>query len=327
MGGALSSCQNVIDAAFMQDEELSSALAGQYGPQLLLRVDAAPLRDGPGVHRNPFQLTDEITLECLEPVPRSWAPLSWRFDRSAKARRGEVKYNFPWPQGDRFSMPVTFMRARVEGTGKYVLLQVCSVQKEQTMERVVANMADSKDVASYAETFNKYIAQSPHAPGFGHDAPKVRVCAPVGCRVLDSRIPQLVNKDGVVTITDYPSREVDKFIFDGTEEFMEVPQSFFHHVAWATGGSSMLFDLQGSEIESGDILLVDPCVLRASQVGIGDLLSAAGKDPNAPADGPTDQYFETVHRKCGQLCKGFDPSRRGAKVRRMCGVPHCGALA
>mmetsp|Transcript_54656 Transcript_54656/g.97526 ORF Transcript_54656/g.97526 Transcript_54656/m.97526 type:complete len:330 (-) Transcript_54656:154-1143(-) len=329
MGGALSSCQNVIDAAFIQDdEELASALAGQYGPQLLLRVDAAPLRDGPGVHRSPFQLTDEVTLECLEPVPRSWAPLSWRFDRSAKVRRGEVRYNFPWPQGDRFSMPYASMRARVEGTNKYVLLQVCSVQKEQTMERVVANMQDSKEVAYHAENFNKYIAQSPHAPGFGHDAPNVRVCAPVGCRVLDSRIPQLVNKGGVVTITDYPAKDVDKFIFDGTEQFMEIPQAFFHHVTWATAGSSMLFDLQGSQTEDGDVLLVDPCVLRASKVGVGDIFAAAtSQDPRPQADGPTDQMFEVLHRQCGQLCKGFDPNRRGAKVRRMCGVPSCGPLA
>ena len=90
----------------MDEEELSSALAQQYGPQLLLRVDAAPIReacpaqsrgiqhahevvvsrpsrihsikplliflpwseDGPGVHGNPFRLTDEVILEGVETV-------------------------------------------------------------------------------------------------------------------------------------------------------------------------------------------------------------------------------------------------------------------
>lgn len=45
MGTAISVCRNVLDAAFMDEEELSSALASQYGPQLLLRVDAAPIRE------------------------------------------------------------------------------------------------------------------------------------------------------------------------------------------------------------------------------------------------------------------------------------------
>ena len=45
MGTAISVCRNVLDAAFMDEEELSSALSQQYGPQLLLRVDAAPIRE------------------------------------------------------------------------------------------------------------------------------------------------------------------------------------------------------------------------------------------------------------------------------------------
>jgi len=315
-----SSCQNVLEVAFLQDQELASALATQFGAQFLLRVDAAPLRDGTGVHPSSFRLTDEVTLESVELV-KAWAPLSWRYDTASKAQRGDYKGSFSWPTGDRFSLPQISMRARVEGTGKQVLLQVLASPSEQTMERVVANMADSKDVAYHAEHFNKFTASSPHAPGFGHECPKVKVCAPVGCRVLDSRMPQLARKGSVVTIIDYPASEVEKFVFDGKEEFKEIPQSFFHHVAWSTGGSSMVFDLQGTENEDGDVLLVDPCVLRAPQVGVTDLVSAAA---GQAGDSPDDQMFDVVHRSCGQLCKGFDPTRRGAKVRRMCGMPACG---
>ena len=32
-------------------------------------------------------------------------------------------------------------------------------------------------------------------------------------------------------------------------------------------------------------------------------------------------WFLVAARNCGQLCKSFDPHRRSAKVRRMCGVP------
>ena len=50
MGTAVSVCRNVLDVALKEEGELSAALASQYGPQLLLRVDAAPIRDGSGHH-------------------------------------------------------------------------------------------------------------------------------------------------------------------------------------------------------------------------------------------------------------------------------------
>eukprot|EP00931_Biecheleriopsis_adriatica_P012811 TRINITY_DN114069_c0_g1_i1.p1 TRINITY_DN114069_c0_g1~~TRINITY_DN114069_c0_g1_i1.p1 ORF type:complete len:334 (+),score=63.71 TRINITY_DN114069_c0_g1_i1:77-1078(+) len=323
MGAApLSSCTNVLEATFVHDEELASALASQFGPQLLVRVDAAPIREGPGVHPSPFRLTDELTLEGLETV-RAWAPLSWRHERSSQ--KGNRPLTFPWPSGPRFSIPQVSMRARLEGTRQYVLLQVSAAPSEQTMERVVANLEDHKEAAYHAGNFNKYISQSPHAPGFGHDHPKVKVCASVGCRVLDSRMPQLAKKGAVVTITDYSAPEVEKFAFDGSEDFKELPQSFFHHAVWATGGSTMLMDLQGSESENGDVLLVDPCVLRSQPPGVSDIVAAAaGKAAQATSDSPSDEAFEAIHKHCPQLCKGFDPHRRGAKVRRMCGMPACG---
>lgn len=78
----------------------------------------------------------------------------------------------------------------------------------------------------------------------GFDAPQVKICAPVGCRVLDSKIPQLTGRDSHILVFDYPSTEVTKFMLDGTEEFHELSQAFFHHVAWATNGNAMLFDLK-----------------------------------------------------------------------------------
>lgn len=81
----------------------------------------------------------------------------------------------------------------------------------------------------------------------GFDAPQVKICAPVGCRVLDSKIPQLTGRDSHILVFDYPSTEVTKFMLDGTEEFHELSQAFFHHVAWATNGNAMLFDLKAGQ--------------------------------------------------------------------------------
>ena len=80
----------------------------------------------------------------------------------------------------------------------------------------------------------------------------MKVCAPVGCRVLDSKIPQLTGRDSHILVFDYPSAEVTKFILDGTEEFHELSQAFFHHVAWATNGNAMLFDLKARIIRCGN---------------------------------------------------------------------------
>lgn len=51
-------------------------------------------------------------------------------------------------------------------------------------------------------------------------------------------------RDSHILVFDYPATEVTKFILDGTEEFHELSQAFFHHVAWATSSNAMLFDLK-----------------------------------------------------------------------------------
>ncbi|CAJ1335811.1 unnamed protein product, partial [Effrenium voratum] len=156
----------------------------------------------------------------------------------------------------------------------------------------------------YAAKFNKFIAEQADDP----DVPQVKVCAPVGCKVLDSKIPLLTAPESHVLLFDFPAHEITKFMLDGTEDFNELAQSFFHYVAWASGSQASLFDLKGADVGNGDILLVDPCVLRAD-----------GED--RVSDNTREMTFEVLHRNCGPLCKAFDPQRRSAKVRRVCGVP------
>lgn len=144
MGTAVSVCRNVLDVALKEEGELSAALASQYGPQLLLRVDAAPIRDGSGVFPNPFRLTDEIILEAVEGLA-AYGPLMARFNMARRASDGH-KFSFPWPSCDRVTMPHVFMRARIEGTGRYVLLQVCASVADQKLSRVMAALQDCKEV-------------------------------------------------------------------------------------------------------------------------------------------------------------------------------------
>ncbi len=143
MGTAVSVCRNVLDVALKEEEELAAALAAQYGPQLLLRVDAAPIRDGPAVFPNPFRLTDEIILEGVEGLA-AYGPFMSRFNLSRRAEAG-AKFPFTWPDTDRVCMPHVFMRARIEGTGRYVLLQICASVADQKLHRVLAALQDCKE--------------------------------------------------------------------------------------------------------------------------------------------------------------------------------------
>lgn len=153
MGTAVSVCRNVLDVALKEEGELSAALATQYGPQLLLRVDAAPIRDGPAVFPNPFRLTDEIVLEAVEGIA-AFGPFMSRFNLARRAESGS-KFPFTWPDTDRVCMPHVFMRARIEGTGRYVILQICASVADQKLHRVLAALQDCKEVVQQLDGFER----------------------------------------------------------------------------------------------------------------------------------------------------------------------------
>merc|ERR1712226_143448 len=159
--------------------------------------------------------------------------------------------------------------------------------------------------------------------------PGIRVCAPVGCFVLGSAVPDVVNAGEAVSLVAYPSPVVKKFVFEGGEDFLELPQAFFHYVTWLSGGREFVGDIQGMQ-DDHDVLIVDPVVLRPPKATMGDIIgvvaSAALSDAEQSQD-KSEQRFNVWHPRCGQLCKGFDPQRRSMKDRKACGLslPSCGA--
>lgn len=331
MGAALEPCQRLIDDA-----------NGFAGPTLLLRVDAAPIRESTGALLSSLRLTDELIIEVAD-TPAGWSPLALRQRRCADSADSSMGSGPgigggsgpPWPQGPRFTVPQRYIRARVDR--RWMLLQVAVMPEHRTMERVVQDLEDAKDAASYAHSFNAHlrrVAEGPEErtePMDDIEAPQVKVCAPVGCRVLHSASPQLVRPGDVVMLSAFTQPEIRKFVFDGSEDFLELPQAFFHYVGWFSGGRELLLDLQGSEGETGDVLFVDPCMLRAPQPSVGGVLasmaSSNGVSYAADPGAPVEDYFHTLHKTCGQVCTSFDPERKGCRARRMCGfagVAGCG---
>jgi len=347
MGNALTSCTKCFLEEVEFFQEGPHFLAPSSGPYFRLRVDWNPIRASEAARVCPFSLTDEVVVEALDLCgPRGWQPLQWRHERYKQEKAKSSKWSpddstsgaSKMPEGSRFRIPKRFARARIEK--QWYLMQVALAVEDRTMTNVKADIIDSRDAAIFAQRFNHHLRQKMAESGeiqigVDHDSvPSVQICAPIGCCVLETALPQMAGSvhGEVVTLTPYPSHEVTKFVFDGTEEFLELPQAFFHYVAWATGGREMVYDLQGVEYEEAKVLLVDPCVLRMQRPGVRDLLApmvqhrdmsrnSRSSEISYPYD--TDalqERFDQLHRQCGPLCKIFDPDCRGPRGRKVCGM-------
>jgi hypothetical protein len=191
------------------------------------------------------------------------------------------------------------------------------------MEVIRDDLEDVKDAASHAHRFNLHLSR---AHGDGDSLPCVKVAVPAACFVIggSSCREELAQPGDAVLLHPYSAQEVQKFVYDGSEDFVELPQAFFHYTACQTSGMHFVCDIQGSEDEHGNILLVDPLVLRAPRPGLGDLLSAlpggSALGSNSAPVGPSAELFDQLHPRCGGLCKAFDPQRKRMHQHGKCGL-------
>jgi hypothetical protein len=280
---------------------------------------------------------NEVIATELEKV-KGWDALRSRFEQSAKERAG-VLYTanatqtsgppkMKWPEGYRFQTPKRFWKAKIisqDGQGGFqehcCMLVIANAPEDRTHANVESDLKDSKEVADYASRYNKQLHK---IFGENEGVPGVQVCAPVGCEVIKSSTQQFASPGEAITIIPYPFPEVKKFMFDGSEDFLEVPQAFFHHAAWLSSSHEFICDLQGVEDEDGNVIFVDPCIIRAPKATVGDLLStlAPGQKENVPqvATDVSSDRFDALHPRCSQICKVFDPHRRSACAKRACGL-------
>mmetsp|Transcript_19402 Transcript_19402/g.41335 ORF Transcript_19402/g.41335 Transcript_19402/m.41335 type:complete len:352 (+) Transcript_19402:161-1216(+) len=345
-GAALAACSRYIEDQEWEPEEvfLQKMLRRrneQDGTKLLLSVIAQPSEGSAALPSSltllqPGEEHLELWVERLEAM-KGWAPLQWRYLCSGV------------PEATRWASPtkgpsLSFWRARLTSgsaekgfdisKGQWCLLQVATATEERTAENARLDIKEWETVANYAHKFNLHILKS-HCGGAGlldggaaESVPDITVCAPLGCRVVETPVPQIFAPGDVVTLLPYRWQDVTKFVFDGREEFLELPHAFFHYISWISGGHDCVGDLQGIEDENGSILLVNPWVPR--EVPGPDILSSltpfgTQTKQALQAAQPTAELFERLHTRCGPLCKTFDPDRRGKPVKRACGVPmSCG---
>lgn len=304
------------------------------GLELALRVGYAPGIESAGARLGPFGLGDDIAVSELKQL-KALEPLQWRQEM---ANASAFSCRSHWPQeDDRFRIRYNYWRAKVvvsDGvTGfeeHWCLVHVAATPQERTIEAAKACVDDAVTAASYAHRFNANTAQL-HAEEEGGDFDAetvvgVRVCVPVACYVLGGMGKEIAQPGQAILVTKFPFSQVQKYVFDGEEDFSELPHAFFHFASWLSGGREVVADIQGAEDEDGDVIIVDPVVLRPSPATVGSLLGTLTKSKQNEAEPKEKLRFDLVHPKCGQLCKAFDPLRRSTHGRKHCGlsVPSCG---
>lgn len=348
VSSAMSTCQKVVGdkhTELINDDHHLAAQQTQMieeSPKLGLRIFSNPCEssESGALCARFLNVGGEVIATELEKV-KGWDTLRSRFERSVKERAGVLYTKGPmasgmqtnaapthqWPEGYRFNTPRRYWKCKIitqDGQGGFqehcCMLVIAEAPEDRTHENVELDLKDASDVASYATRFNKQLHK---LFGDNEGVPGVRVCAPVGCEVIKSSTQSFASPGESITIIPYPFPDVKKFLFDGSEDFLEVPQAFFHHASWSSNGNEFVCDLQGIEDDDNSVILVDPCIIRAAKPTVGNLLSTlVGQKENVPQNSTdtSSDRFDALHPRCSQLCKAFDPHRRSAQRKGACGL-------
>jgi len=311
----------------LSDCEAPSIISGESvetgETRIILRVDHALVTDSAGANVSGFTVGDQIVVQSINKA-QALDPLGWRYRED---------FRRSWPQSYRFQSRRVNLIADVvsrDQTIRKCILQVAENPQDRTRGNVRLNVEDAQITASHAARYNQFMAQKMvnALDGQADEAlPVMKVCAPVACEVVSTAAPNLLPRGSFCTVTVYPFPEIMKFVFDGADEYAEVPQGFFHFVMYASGGTDMVCDIQGYEAEDAFHIL-DPVVLGGNKSAMAQYFTTLAADPvqgnpQRPTDEahqPSEQRFNQLHPKCGSVCRTFDPTRHGAKGKK----GHCG---
>mmetsp|Transcript_159758 Transcript_159758/g.508530 ORF Transcript_159758/g.508530 Transcript_159758/m.508530 type:complete len:292 (+) Transcript_159758:104-979(+) len=233
MGGALSSCSPGI-SAFLEDRQFSTAAvlgltSSSSNQALVLRVEKSTTEASLGAVLGGFRVGDTLALDHLR-VPDGFEPLGARFREGTRSR---------WPETYRFQVSRRSWRVNVRsesGTVQSCVLQCAVLPQERTLANAELDFVDAGDAVAYASRFNSHQQQQAE----GETAPTVKVAVPAVCSVVESCFPAMIPQGTACTLTPFPDVDVQKFVFDGTEDFLELPQTFFHYAAFSSNGQKAL---------------------------------------------------------------------------------------
>lgn len=290
---------------------------GHDGHVLKLRVLHTPVGQSEGSALvGGFNVSDTVELFDLS-SGKEVEVLTWRYSealRNARPSNGSrpamSKEDVdlpPWPAQRCFSMHHRFWKVSLPSKpGCFGILQMTSNPTERSLESLEQDTEASATLAAYASKFNTQQA-SEHA----NDAPPaIKVVAPLGCQIIDSNFSSMFAVNDAVVLYVLPCvKNVEKFLFNGADKYVDVPQSFFHFVALASGGRELAYDLQGIQDSAGDIFLVDPAILNVRGKKGASEVPMCGQLIGGGSEALEWSHFQALHPRCSPLCKVFDPHR------------------
>lgn len=297
------------------------------GSKLALIVAAMPVEDPTGTSLTLFPpgvKINTIWIEKLEKV-KTWGPLgnTWgsgrrvdtqtEFDSFSSRSQAKSQQH----SRDHWRAKIITENGSGEHKEQWCLLQVATSHQERTTEHALNDIKAANQVASYARDYNMILHTM--ASPTGEPAPCVRVCVPIGCKVIQSPVPHFFVPGDMITLLPYQADEVAKFVTNGRENYLEIPQTFFHYVAWKSDCRECVVDLMGIEEDDGSILLVNPHLVRAPESNIVSNFVSTQDGAVTPAH-VTPEMFDRLHPQCGPLCRSFDPERRSKPGRKHCGL-------
>lgn len=186
---------------------------------LVLRVVKAPIQESDGARLSGFRVDEELAVTQLE-TPLGLEALSLRYKDHVRCS---------WPKSYRFQASRRSWRASVlSGLNREqaCILQLATRPDDRNLGNTELDIKDASDAVSYAARFNQQQRQHAAVEGIDADAvPAVKVAAPVACEVLSSGYPSMIPVGAACTLLPYPWPEVHKYICEGSEDFLEVPQA------------------------------------------------------------------------------------------------------
>jgi hypothetical protein len=317
------------------------------GPRLQLWRTMAPT-ELTGAARSIFPAHEKVAnlwIERVESV-KGWAPLQYRYADSAWRDSGlaepDVGATVSLPSKRPLHMPagssdpgvprrswrvlVVAESASGQRREQWCMLLVAEDPRNRHAELLSRDIDEARLLASHADAFNEHVLQVSDCSATVQMSPRITVCMPTAFRVAQSPVPQFFAPGDHVLLLPYAAQEISKFVYDGSESFLELPQAFYHFVAWECGGQSPFVDLQGTEDEDGSVLLVHVCMPGQTEAD-GILGASVSLFPATTAgdDEVSDALFDRLHPHCGPLCKTFDAERRIRQRIGHCGIPNaCG---
>jgi len=229
---------------------------------------------------------------------------------------------YPW-KDYRFQLKHSWILKMANSPTCY-LLQVSAQIDDRTPEKVSLDLDDNVQAQSYAHRFNQQFCSDHSVTMFGEVPLSVKVVRNLDCEIAKSPFPALLREGETALLTPLPHcfncvDDVEKFLFDASEEYVELAHSFLHYSFFISDGKELVTDLQGV-VADDSLILLDPVVLRTAGIGSSLLTAPTTTDSGVVEPEQLNELFRLLYPRVTHAGQTFDPNCRARAKKHLCGV-------